>query len=97
MGHVDDPHEPEDEAEAARDDEVEAGEREGVQADEDEQLTVARGLVGDPGEHERHDEPEQNATGVAPGLRLEPAEIRAPRRDRGRLGRGRFSSSAARS
>ena len=94
--HVDDPHEAEDEAEAARDDEVETGEREGVQADEDEQLTVAHGLVGDPGEHERHDEPEHDAAGVAPGLRLEPAEIRAPRRDRGRLGRGRFTHRRSR-
>ena len=41
VGHVDDAHQPEDEREPARDDEVEAGEREPVEADDDEGPRIA--------------------------------------------------------
>ena len=40
VGHVDDPHEPEDEREAAGDDEQQAGERQGIEQDLEERLRV---------------------------------------------------------
>ncbi len=79
--HVDDAHQPEDEREAARDDEVEPREREARSGRRGRRAAGSRRLVGDPGEHERNDEHEQRCGEVAPGLRLEHGRVRrtAPR------------------
>ena len=67
VGHVDDAHQPEDEREAARHDEIEPGESEAVQADDDEDAHVLGGLVGDPGDDEDeccgHERPQGERSG----------------------------------
>src|SRR3712207_9031500 len=54
--HVDDAHEAEDEGEAARDEEVQAGERQAVQEDDDERPRLARERVVGEREHPEEDE-----------------------------------------
>jgi hypothetical protein len=67
VGHVDDAHQPEDEREPAGDDEVQPGQREPVEADDDERAHVLGGLVGNPGGHEEegsaYERPESKRSG----------------------------------
>ena len=79
--HVHHAHEPEDEREAARDDEVEAGEREAVQPDDHEGARVAVGLVGDPDGDE--DERERDGDANGERARREGGQTRAPARFNG--------------
>ena len=64
--HVDDAHQAEDQREAARDDEVEAGEREAVEADDHERPRILLRLVGDPDEHRVRRRPRRGANGQRP-------------------------------
>ena len=61
VSHVDDPHQPEDQREAARHDEIEPRECDAVQCDDDEDARVLGGLVGDPGHHERENRGHERA------------------------------------
>ena len=76
--HVDDPHEPEDEGEPARDDEVEPGEREAVEPDDHaERARVAVRLVCDPDGDECDDERDGDLEGESAGARLARRERRS--------------------
>ena len=80
VSHVDDAHQPEDEREAARDDEIEPGESEAVQADDDEDAHVLGGLVGNPGDARRRVLRRRAPAG--PAFRAEPRTAAAGARGR---------------
>jgi hypothetical protein len=65
--HVDHAHQPEDEGEAAGDDEIEARQCEPVETDDDEDPQILRGLVGHPRGHEGENCCHERTHGQRPG------------------------------